>query len=284
MPKLEDLLKAKGYTDSDIQALAPMLADQRFRDSIESSVGAVETERDQFKAERDTYENWRETVANPHIANQEKIAAAARLEAATAREEAKIARELGLFPEDKTPKTPATPDVSGTFDPKAHNLVTREDFESGYAKFADAEGRAIAMANDLSAEYSHLTGGKSLYEYVSQDGKQRGMTALREEAVRLKQPLDQYVATKFNFNQLRQQAADAAQKAHDDKIREEERGAMAAKYGNPMLRTPMPSRQPFIPQKTGDSKQPWELTQQEKRNNRLNNALKSQFTGSGQPN
>ena len=97
------------------------------------------------------------------------------------------------------------------------------------------------MANDfLSAEYSHLTGGKSLYEYVSQDGKSRGMTALREEALRTKQPLDQYVATKFNFNSLRQQASDAAQKVHDDKIREDERAAMAAKYGNPMLRTPMP--------------------------------------------
>ena len=112
--------------------MAPMLMDQRFRDSIEQSLSAIETERDQFKAERDTYENWRETVANPHIAQQERIAAAARLEAATAREEAKIARELGLFPaEDPNKKPPADPSVSGTFDPKAHTLVTREDFRDG---------------------------------------------------------------------------------------------------------------------------------------------------------
>ena len=282
MPKLEDLLKANGYTDSDIQAMAPMLTDQRFRDSVERSLNTLETERDQFKAERDTYENWRETVANPHIAQQERIAAEARIDAARAREEAKIARELGLFPAE-TPgaTTPAPPNVSGTFDPKAHNLVTRDDFEKGYAQFADAEGRAIAMANDLSAEYSHLTNGKSLYEYVGQDGK-RGMTALREEALRNKQQLDQYVATKFNFNQLRQQAADAAQKAHDDKIRAETQAEMAAKFGNPMLRTPMPSRQPFIPARTADSKQPWELTAQDRRNQRLERAMQNQFKG--QPN
>lgn len=283
MPKLEDLLKANGYTDSDIQALAPMLSDQRFRDSIERSLGTLEAERDDFKGKFETYENWRETVANPHIAEQERIAAAARIDAARAREEAKIAREMGLFPEDKTPQgtPPAPPSVSGTFNPKDHKLVTEDELQRGYAQFADAEGRAIAMAADLAEEYRMLTGGKSIYEYVGQDGK-RGMTALREEAIRNKQQLDQYVSTKFDFQGKRRAADEARQKEHDDKIREEERAAMAAKYGNPMLRQPMASRAPFIPPKTGDSKFPWEQLPQDRRNARIERALQSQFKG--QPN
>ncbi len=281
MAKLEDLLKSQGYSDADIEAMAPLLADQRFRDSIERSVGNIETERNQFKAERDTYETWREQTANPHIAKQEQIAAAARLESAQLRERLAIVKDLGLLPADETPVTPASPAVSGAFNPKDHKLVTEDDLQRGYAQFADAEGRAIAMAADLNEEYRSLSGGKSLYEYVGQNGK-RGMTALREEAIAAKQQLDAYVATKFDFNGKRNAAQEAAQKSHDDKIREEERAAMAAKYGNPMLRQPMVSRQPFIPQKSEAGKFPWERLPQERRNARIENALKNQFTG--QPN
>ena len=34
MPKLEDILRTKGYSDADIEAMAPMLADQRFPATI----------------------------------------------------------------------------------------------------------------------------------------------------------------------------------------------------------------------------------------------------------
>ncbi len=281
MPRLEELLKANGYTDSDLNAMAPMLSDQRFRDSIERSLNTLEAERDDFKGKYETYENWRETVANPHIAEQERIAAAARIDAARAREEAKIARELGLFPNEEPKVVPAAPSVSGTFNPKDHKLVTEDELQRGYAQFADAEGRAIAMAADLAEEYRMLTGGKSIYEYIGEGGK-RGMTALREEAIRGKQQLDQYVSNKFDFQGKRRSADEARQKEHDDKIREEERSAMAAKYGNPMLRQPMASRAPFIPPKTGDSKFPWEQLPQDRRNQRIERALQSQFKG--QPN
>jgi len=279
MPKLEDVLKANGYSDTDIEAMAPQLADPKFRQTFENYFAKIEGERDQFKAERDTYETWREQTANPHIAKQEQIAAAARLEAAQLRERLAIVKDLGLLPADEV--KPATPEVSGTFNPKDHKLVTEDDLQRGYAQFADAEGRAIAMAADLNEEYRALSGGKSLYEYVGQNGK-RGMTALREEAIAAKQQLDAYVASKFDFNGKRNAAAEAAQKAHDDKIREEERAAMAAKYGNPMLRQPALSRQPFIPQRNSDSKFPWEQLPQDRRNARLERALKNQYTG--QPN
>jgi hypothetical protein len=282
MPKLEEVLRANGYTDSDIEAMAPMLQDQKFRGSLETHFSRLEAERDDYKSKHEAWDKWREETANPAIAAAERTAAEARLDAARYREEAKIARDYGLLPkEPDAPLAPAPPSVSGAFNPKDHKLVTEDDLRNGYAQFAEAEGRAIALAADLNEEYRYLSGGKSLYEYEGEGGK-RGMTALREEAVRAKKQLDQYVAEKFDFAAKRRAQQETIQKAHDDKIREEERAAMAAKYGNPMLRQPTLSRQPFIPAKAGDAKFPWEQLPQDRRNARLERALKTQFTG--QPN
>lgn len=278
MAKLEDVLKANGYSDADIEAMAPMLADSRFRSSMENHFNGLEAKLNETV---EFHENWRTNTANPHIAKQEQIAAAARLESAQLRERLAIVKDLGLLPADEPVVTPATPAVSGTFNPKDHKLVTEDDLQRGYAQFADAEGRAIAMAADLNEEYRSLSGGKSLYEYVGQNGK-RGMTALREEAIAAKQQLDAYVATKFDFNGKRNAAAEAAQKAHDDAIVARTQAEMATKYGNPMLRQPMVSRQPFIPAKNESGKFPWEQLPQDRRNARLERAMKTQYTG--QPN
>jgi len=284
MAKLEDVLKANGYSDADIEAMGPMLADQKFRGSMEAHFSRLEAERDDYKGKYETYENWRETVANPHIAQQERIAAEARIDAAKAREEAKIARELGLFPkDDDTKKPPADLSVSGAFNPKDHKLVTEDDLAKGYARFSDLEGDAIASVGDLLEEYRYLSGGKSLIEYVDPTTGKKGLTALREEAKKRNMHVGDLVAQKFDFEGKRRAVSEAAQKAHDDKIRAEERAAMATQYGNPMLRTPSPSRQAFIPPKTETGgKFPWEQLPQERRNARLERAMKSQFTG--QPN
>lgn len=281
MAKLEEILKSKGYSDADIEAMAPMLADQRFRTSLETHFGDLERELDVWKAKDQVWDDWREKTANPAIAAAERTAAEARLEAARFKEEAKIARDYGLVPKDDKP--PADPSVSdpskGTpFNPKDHKLVTEDDLHSAYARFATAEGEAIVRAQDLADEYRYLSGGKSLYEYVGKDGK-RGLTALREEALEKKQRVEDYVATKFDFAGLRNAASKKIQDEHDEKIRAEERAKMATQYGNPMLRTPMPSNQPFIPPKHEGGKQPWEIPAQERRNQRLERALKNQMTG-----
>src|SRR5262249_10244991 len=149
----------------------------------------------------ETWEKWRNETANPAIAEAERVAAAARLEAARFKEEAKIARDYGLLPEDKGEKTPAPPSVSNPtldkFDPKAHNLLTQDEFKDGVARFAELEGDAIARAQDLADRYRELM-GKPLTQYVGDSGK-RGMVALREEAKVAKLPVDDYVARKFDF-------------------------------------------------------------------------------------
>ena len=278
---LEQILKSKGYTDADLEALKPMLSDSRFRTSLEEQFGALETERNDFKAKYEgkeaEIEDWRTTVVNPRIAAAEQEAVKARQEAALLREQVQIAKDYGLIPEGDKPAAPpsvsATPG-SETFDPSKHNLVTRDEI----GRFADLEGQAIAMASDVLEEYRYLTGGKSLYDYVGPDGK-RGMQALRTEAVKAKVPLDQFVAQKFDFVGKRQAIEAKRQEEHDALVSKEAVSKYITENGaNPNTRTPGPSRMPFIPPKQGSSpaggaKQPWDVPAQERKNARQERAM-----------
>lgn len=282
---LEQILKSKGYTDADLEALKPMLSDSRFRSTLEDQYGALENERNDFKSKYEgketEIEDWRTNVVNPRIASAEQEAVKARQEAALLREQVKIAKDYGLIPEDD--KTPAPSSVSTTpgndFDPSKHNLVTRDEI----GRFADLEGQAIAMASDVLEEYRYLSGGKSLYDYVGPDGK-RGMQALRTEAVKQKIPLDQFVAQKFDFAGKRQAIEAQRQKDHDEQVSKEAISKYITENGaNPNTRLPGPSRMPFIPPKQGSSpaggaKQPWEVPAQERRNARQERAMTRQAT------
>ncbi len=287
MAKLEDILKQRGYSDADIQALGPMLTDQRFRSSLEASYGELETKLTSVQGDLDKWSGDWLNDANAKISRAEQETIKARREAADTREQLKLAKEWGLLEEGSRPDgiTPAAPGVSATpgaaFDPKAHKLVTHDDIRA----YAEAEGRAIAMGHDLSDEYRTLSGGKSLFEYEGANGA-RGMEALRTEAIAAKQDLRTYVASKFDFNGKRQAIATKRQEEHDAAIRKEAedrvRGEMAAKFGNPNLRMPTQSSTPFIPPKPKEGGQPWEHTAGERRHARLERAMRNQVSGAVQ--
>ena len=283
---LEQILKSKGYTDADLEALKPMLSDSRFRTSLEEQFGSLETERNDFKAKYEgketEIEDWRANVVNPRIAAAEQEAVKARQEAALLREQVQIAKDYGLIPEGD--KTPAPTSVSATpgneaFDPSKHNLVTRDEI----GRFADLEGQAIAMASDVLEEYRYLSGGKSLYDYIGEPNAQgvrpRGMQALRVEAVQKKLPLNEYVAKKFDFDAKRAEIEAKRQAEHDALVAKEAVSKYVIENGaNPNTRTPGPSRNPFIPRPQGTSpaggaKQPWEVPAQERKNARQERAM-----------
>ena len=277
---LAQILKSKGYTDADLEALKPMLSDSRFRTSMEEQFGVLEAERNDFKSKYESketeIEDWRTNVVNPRIASAEQEAVAARLETARLREEVQIAKDYGLIPEGD--KTPAPSSVSATpgndFDPSKHNLVTRDEI----GRFADLEGQAIAMASDVLEEYRYLSGGKSLYDYVGPDGK-RGMQALRTEAVKAKISLDQFVSQKFDFAGKRAAIETKRQEEHDAQVAKDAVSKHILENGaNPNTRTPGTSRSPFIPRPQGSSpaggaKQPWEVPAQELKNARQERAM-----------
>ena len=285
--KLKELLKSKGWTDEQIDKA---FADPSVIAILDESLGTITSERDQLKARDAEWQTKLETEYNPAIAKAEREAADARLRAATFEEQVKIAKDYGYLAGDEAERRAAEAAErakvnagvpANGYDPKRH--PTFDDV----AKFADAEGEAIAMANDLAQEYKYYT-GKDLFEYQTELNGQtyRGMRAIRQEAKLARKPLDQFVAEKFDFRGSRQRKAEETQKAHDDQIRKETaeatRREMAEKYGNPNLAQPIPSRTPFLIEKSKDGKQPWERgTAQERKVQRVQNAMQQQVA-SGQ--
>lgn len=271
MAKLEDILKSKGYTDADLTALAPMLTDQRFRSTLEETYSAVETERDTYRAKDAEWERWRTDVANPRIAQTEQEAAMARRRAADFEEQLKIAKDWGLIQAETDPNKgqpiAEKPPVQSSeqFDPKKHNLLTTNDAKY----FAIAQGKAMAAYQDMSAEHFTLF-GKPL-EGFEQMFDEFSTRAARDPNTTLKAVWEQ----KHNVPAKRAEVQAARQKAAEDAIRADERAKMAAQFGNPALRTNMPSVQPFIPVRANDG-DPWTKTAQERKAQRIQAALRSQ--------
>lgn len=281
--KLKDILKSKGWTDEQIAAA---FADPNALNTLESIFGEVNTELESLKTRDSEWDRKLREEYQPAISKAERDAMEARRKAADLEEQVRIARDYGYLDGDEATRRAAEAAAAAnarndpnSYDPKRH--PTFEDV----SRFADAEGEAIAMVNDLAAEYSYLTGGKSIFEYETQINgtPMRGMRALRQEAKAARKNLDLYISEKFDFNGKRQQRAAEAQKAHDDAIRKEADQAarleMAEKYGNPNLAFPTPSRKPFMPSRTPDGKHPWERgSAQERKAERIRNAMQAQVS------
>jgi len=279
--KLEEILKSRGWTDEDLKSQEALLANPRFRMSIEEEFGAVETSRDKFesdfKAEQEKWMRWHQDEAIPVIDQYAKDRADAVAEAAALRARLTLAEKAGFVAGGAQPEPVAspTPDPNAGFDPKKHNLPTWDDVN----KLANAEGQAIAMAADLNEEYRWLTGGKSLIEYVGPGGG-RGMTALRNEAIQARMPMDQYVSKKFDFDGLRKAIDEKRRAEIEAAIRKDERAKTVAEYGQPGTRPMLPSRAPgmFRPRGDQQGKQPWEVPNKEElRQRRIAHALENEM-------
>lgn len=276
--KFEDILKAQGFSAEEIAAHASI--DPKVRAAIEASYGTVEEALSSYKAENDKWAEYNETHVKPTVALYEKEKADAVGLAASLEARLKLAEQNGYAPPRETPDQEKPPSGGSfeNFDPRKHNLVTHEDV----ARFADAEGQAIAMAADLNEEYRHLTGGKSLFEYTSQtqDGRTlRGMTALRQEALSAKKHLNQYVADKFDFAGKRAAIEAEQRKKAEEAIRTDERAKIMGQYGDPNQRPLMPSMSPFVPKAAEGGKMPWDQGAQDRTKSRIQRAMQIQATG-----
>ncbi len=269
--KLEDVLKTAGYSDTDLAALEPLLKDGKFRTALETSMGADEEAR--LKAERESAEwsTWHQNTAIPTLDKYMGDAEKARTDLAQANERLKIAQERGLLrvAEQSGEPEPVRPAAGGgeVFDPKKYNLVD----ESRITQLADIEGDAIAAANDLSAEHWELF-GKPL-TYTAPDGS-KGFRALRREAIKAGQSIDQYVRGKFKFDERRGELAAQAKAEQEKLIRQDERQKVLAETVNPMLRPPSSSVNPFgsKPATVKDGGQPWDSPESRKQD-RLTKAV-----------
>jgi len=285
---LEEVLKAEGYSDEDLQAVAPLLGDARFRGVVEKRYAGLETENSAFKKENEAWANWHEREGKPILAMYEKDAADAKAEAAALRERLRLAEANGYAPKGSVPAAEKAKEElaagSGAFDPKAHRLVTYEDA----AFLADKEGDAIAMSHDIAGDYAALTGQSLVnYHYTSPDGRQLyGMRALRQEAKdqRWQGDLYGYVEKKFDFATKRATSQEKTRVAAEEAIRADERAKMAATYGNPEMRMLRPSTDPFLPRRPDEKiKHPWQRDPQDRKKERLEHltALQMKTAGTG---
>jgi hypothetical protein len=281
MPQLtlEQMLKAEGYTDADLEAVKPLLTDQRLRGSIEKSVGAMESQLSQFREENDKWADWAEKTNKPQLTQlqQEKLDAISKAGSLEARLKA---LDPTFTPTVTQPAPEAPKPGEQGFDPKKMGLVTVDDVNT----YAAAQGEAIAMANDLAQEYFQLT-GKSMLEYKTRDSEgreRRGMTALLHEARTQKKHLPDYISEKFDFAGKRSAEAEKQRLAAEKAIRDDERAKLMGEMGNPNSRPLMPSSNPFIPARSaadGKQVQPWEIPAADRRNQRIQNALQTQAKG-----
>lgn len=85
---------------------------------------------------------------------------------------------------------------------------------------------------------------------------------LLKEALAAKKTPKAYAEEKYELVKKREEAAKAAQEAHDNQIREETRSKTIAELSNPATRPLADSKDPFFVAKDGDkAKQPWDLTE-----------------------
>lgn len=283
--KLEELLKARGWTDEDLKAQESLLANPKFRMALEEEYGVISKKATDaeaaLQAEKDTWAKWHQETAIPTIDQYQKDTVEAKAEAASWKARYDEAVKQGYVPkvDGQPPADPkATPAATDPFDPKKHNLATAEDL----GKFASTQGEVIAMEGDLAEEYFALT-GQRLFDYSTtlSDGRVlHGRQALRHEAgqkkIQTPQQFYDFVAQKFDFAGKRKAAADKRQQEAEAAIRADERSKVAAEFGNPALRAPMPSRFPFVPPKPKADGQPWEQTPSQLRERRVAHAWETE--------
>ena len=279
---LQEILKANGLTDEEIAGYASALSDPKISGALTKHFGALESQNAEYKTENERWANWHKDHGKPTLELYEKERNDARAEAASLRERMKIAEEGGFLPTSSHANPNPNPNPQpAAFDPKAHKLVTQDDIQ----RYADMEGDAMAMNANIAEEYRHLY-GKSIIEhsYVHDGRTYRGMEALRQEnkATGNKMRLDDFAAQKFDFGGKRQAIADKQKADAEAAIRADERAKVMQTMGDPNLRAPMPSVNPFLPRPQGEggqAKQPWErgMTPTQMRTERLQRAMATQM-------
>ena len=255
-------LKANGATAEEITLLdtapARRAFDKQMADQQAALDAAAAKSVEDMTAYRATMSDWYENKVTPE--NDAFKAEAATAKANEARAKAAF---LAAAQRDESLKQVAINmgwTVDGT--PPANNPPANTPLALDTSKYftkdevigaLTREGDVIMLAQDIAAEHAVLFPGQRL-----------NFRELGNEARAKKKDLQAYWEEKYKVSDARAAQTAAATKANEDKIRAEERSKveseMASRYGNPMLRPPMPSNSPFAKAiiNSAETKQPWE--------------------------
>lgn len=260
-----EYLKTQGASEDDIKALDTPIARKAW-DQQQTESTKLAADRDKFKADKDAYDKWYAETALPATerAIQERDVAVANLLAEQTR--LKKLQEAGLIElaEQNNPgSTAAKPGETPAFDPAKHNLVTTDVLRA----IADKEGEAIAVMADIAEEHRELFGTRL------------NARELRKQAIAAGKPLEQIWMETYNVAAKRAEKSAAEKAVYEKKIAEDAVAKYRSEQGNPSTASPLPSTNPFTKGSSqtvnGSTAQPWQRSEGERQNDRVNRALKS---------
>lgn len=265
MAKLEDVLKKRGYTDQELADLAPMLANAKFRKSLEDELTAGEA----ALSDLDEYDKWFTQEITPEHERLRKEHADALADAAAAKARME-AYQKTTMKKQGTQQDPATqtqePPAKQTADDKVDPRYVTTDI---FSKTADSMGEAIANAVDIVSEHMQLFGQSSMLN----------MNQLRLEAKQAKKPVREYWEKKYNVEAKRTEVAAKAETEKREALKKELRQELMVEFGtsNPNLQPVLaPSQSPFVARKkAAEGKQPWERNENELAKSRIEKAVKN---------
>lgn len=249
---IADTLKKNGYTDEQIASITGALGSNADAvKAFESGLNEADTKLAQATAKETRLNEWWQNEATPQINEVHSKVAQAEARAAFYQKQVESAKESGFIPADAPAAAVTvtqTRDGGGRFVPGANDVPGSPKFMT-----QDEGWTALSTASWAMAEYSRLNEGKPIPDDIAD---------LVKESQSVRKPFKQYVEEKYNFGGRRKEIAEAAQKAHDEKVAKDavakDRQEQAERYGsNPDLRPGATSLHSRFPQPSKDGKQSW---------------------------
>lgn len=250
---LEQVLKARGYTDQELADLGPALSNPKFRQSLEAELADLNTK---VTSQNDIIAKtgeWYNNTALPTIEKTQADLISERAERARLQKALEEVQSRGMFDLAKAGINLNPVKEEKVVDPNAfdpNKYVTTDTLKS----MASGVGESVTELHDLTEEYRTLFPGKPVPK----------MTELRREAQSRGLSLTQHMEAKFNLSARRQELEQESIKRREEEIRLDERRKIMESQSNPNLRSMGPSTSSIIAKKMEGGKQPWEMTKEER--------------------
>lgn len=261
-----ELLKSQGATDDDIKILATPIAERVYAKQ-QTDLVAAQAAATKSAAQAESYQKWYNEQALPYVSDVESKLKVSEATLTGERARLKALQDAGLIEvaaqseAEKAAAEAAAKAGNVTFD--ATKFVPREQFNELAIKAADS----ITLVADLAQEHSAL--GLPPVSW----------RALKTEASAAGQDVETFWKAKFNVDAKRSERDLAAKSAHEKKVGEDAvakwRQEHPASAANPSLGFGAPSANPFtgkVPS-ASDATLPWNRSDTEKVNSRVNNLL-----------
>src|SRR5882724_1808434 len=116
--KLEEILKAKGYSDEDLAGMSTILADAKFRGALEEEFGVLESAKTKAESDVSAWAQWHQEQAIPTLEREMQARQNAEAEAAGSKARLDALAKQGLIKleEQRTPVEDKKPPEEKPFD------------------------------------------------------------------------------------------------------------------------------------------------------------------------